>query len=257
MKLKLFCVLTIILGLFINYETIVSAKSIQEESFTFLCSEWPPFEYTLENGKLSGFSIEVLRTILKELEIKDTIKIYPWARAYKMVQRQKNVMAFTMARTVERENLFKWVGPIAPRDVYLWKLKKKENIKVNNWEDVKKYLIGTHRNSASQQQLVKKGFIPHKNICPVNAMSSNYKKLFGGRIDFICGSKSEVVFGLNKEGLDPNQIEKSLLLSGGLNYYYAFNKKTPDYIVEAFSKTLEKIKQNGVFDRVVSRYSIN
>ena len=255
MKQKLSYVLSIVLILFISYGSTISAKSIQDESFKFVCSEWAPYEYTLENGKLSGLSIEILRAVLKELKIKDNIKIYPWARAYMMVQKEKNVMAFTMARTKERENMFKWVGPIGPREIYLWKLKKRKDIVSKDWDDVKKYMIGTQRGSATQQQLVEKGFILDKNIEPVNTMQLNFKKFIAGRVDFICGLEAELAFGLKKEGFDPNKIERSLLLSGGLEYYYAFNKQTPDYVVEEFSKALEKIKQNGIFDKITSKYS--
>lgn len=258
MKLKhlYICILTIFISVFSGYGTSSNADPwpIEKESFQFICSEWPPFEYTGEDGKPTGYSVEILQAILKELSVKDNITIYPWARAYRMVQNEKNVLAFTMARTKAREDLFKWIGPIANREVYLWKLKERSDIKVANWEDAKNYLIGTVRGEAHENELIEKGFEFNKNLKDVTIQLQNYKKLYVNRIDFICGIESATVCGLKKAGFDPSKIEQSFLLSGGLKYYYGFNKNTPDEIVEQFRKALQKIKDNGTFDKIANKY---
>ncbi|NQY94418.1 MAG: transporter substrate-binding domain-containing protein, partial [Campylobacteraceae bacterium] len=99
---------------------------IEQKSYLFLCSEWPPYEYMSKNKKPIGFSVEVLEEMSKVLNIKSEIKFYPWARAYSLALNTKDVAVFTMARTKVREKIFKWVGPISDREIYMWKLKKKE-----------------------------------------------------------------------------------------------------------------------------------
>ena len=256
-KFSFFLILTIVIGIFIKSSVLhAESKWIYDVSFQFVCSEWPPFEYTLDDGKLTGFSIEILRSILKKLKIKDAIKIYPWKRAYVMVQKNKNTLCFTMARTKKRENLFKWVGPIAPREIFLWKLKDRK-IVVNNWEDVKKYRIGTVRGEAGESQLINKGFIVNKNIIVSNNAKLHLKQLYTGRVDFIYALKLTILFQAQKDGYDPDKLEKSLLLNGELEYYYAFNKETSDYIVEAFYSALLTIKENGEYNKIAKKYGLN
>ena len=57
-----------------------------------------------------------------------------------------------------------------------------------------------------------------------------------------------------KAGFDPNKIERSLQLSGGLEYYYAFNINTPDSTVDKFNDALNIIKNNGAYEKIVTKY---
>lgn len=254
MKKKVFSAVLVFSFVFVYGSVLLAKKIPKSEEFKFVCSEFGPYEYTNSNGKLTGFSLELLRAILKEVKVKDNIKIYPWSRVYQMVQKEKNVLAFTMTRNKEREKMFKWVGPIAPRNVYLWQLKSRKDVKIKKINDAKKYKIGTESNSASELDLIRRGFKKGKNIEPVHSMKLNYRKLFRKRIDFLCDLELSVVYGLKKEGLNPKKIKKSVLLSSGLKYYYAFNKNTPDYIVKEFNRALQKLKKNGTYDRIKRKY---
>jgi polar amino acid transport system substrate-binding protein len=233
---------------------LASADTI-EKPLTFLCSEFPPFEYSAPDGKPSGYSIEILEAIMKESGITGNIQIVPWKRAYLLAQRDVNTAVFTMARTQIREKLFKWVGPIAQRKIYLWKLKNRADINANNWEDVKKYTIGTVRGEAGEQQIIDKGFNKNKNISPVINQVQNYKKLFLNRIDFIYGLELSTNFGLKKAGFNPNDLEKSLLLSEGLGYYYGFNLETDDAVIEKFTVSLKRLKSNGTIEKIEKKYT--
>jgi polar amino acid transport system substrate-binding protein len=259
MKLKynflyLITITTSIIILLNTQATTATPATLANKSFNLLCSEWPPFEYAGNNGKPTGYSVEILQAILKELKIEDNIKIYPWKRAYMVAQSKKNTLIFTMARTKKREKQFKWIGPIAPRDIYLWKLKGRIDIKANNWEDIKKYIIGTVNGEAGEKQLLDMGFKKDENISSVTTQLQNYHMLYSQRIDFLYGLEFSTIFGLKKAGLNPDMVEKSLLLSGGLEYYFAFNPNTSGLIVEQFKKALQKVKDNGTFDKIVNKY---
>lgn len=247
-------IFSIITGLTVTLVTQVYATPVEDESLALLCAEWPPFEYTGKNGKPTGYSVEILQAILQELNIEDNIRILPWKRAYVMAQHDKNTLIFTMARTKDREKQFKWIGPIAPRKIYLWKLKERTDIKVNNLEDVKKYMVATIRGEAGEKQLFDMGFNIGQNITQLVTVKQTYPMLYSKRVDFIYSLEFSLFFGLKKAGLNPDKIEKSLLLSEGLEYYYAFNPDTSDLIVEKFQKALQKIKDNGTFDKIANKY---
>ncbi len=40
------------------------------------------------------------------------IELYPWARVYKTALKQENTLILPLARTQNRENLFKWARPV-------------------------------------------------------------------------------------------------------------------------------------------------
>ena len=102
------------------------------DNFTLMSEEYPPYNM-LENNKPIGVSIDLLEAIFKKIDSKLTkkdIQFLPWARSYNIIQTKKNTMLFSMARTKQREKLFKWVGPIGSSVIALI-ARKDKNIKIN------------------------------------------------------------------------------------------------------------------------------
>lgn len=136
---------------------VCPARISQAHELQILTEELKPYNYLDEStGNPAGFAVDVVNLLLKQTGIKaanDKIKIYPWARAYKIAQKQKNTLLFTMARTSPRESLFKWVGPIAPRCIWLWKLKEREDIVIRSFEEAKNYSVGGPIGHAATQYI--------------------------------------------------------------------------------------------------------
>lgn len=81
-------------------------------TFKIMTEEYPPFNFT-EGGKLTGLSTEVVLQLAKNVGHPNDIEMLPWARAYGLIQQNEGLILFSMTRTEERENMFKWVGPVA------------------------------------------------------------------------------------------------------------------------------------------------
>ncbi len=247
--------------IFLGFLTIYSAPLLsQEESnrpqIHFLHSDWPPFEYASPDGETTGYTVEIVKAMQKLVDVDSTIELHNWNRAYQTALKHPNYAVFTMARTNQREPLFYWVGPIAEREIYLWKLKSRKDIQVKTLEDVKEYRVGTVRGEAGEQQLLSKGFKYDVNIHSVENQTRNFLLLFNDRIDFFYGLELTTIFILRKEGYDPYEVEKTVLLSGGQGYYIGFNRETPFHIVQQFSDALQTIKHNGTFARIQRKYGI-
>ncbi|MDP6526378.1 MAG: transporter substrate-binding domain-containing protein [Kiritimatiellia bacterium] len=128
----------------------------------FVCEEWAPFEYFGENGKLTGIDVEVVARIMKQLNIPYSIRIYPWSRAWMMVQKGGADAVLSISYKESREDVlyytegqraFATTGEI-PQD-FLWKSQyvffvKKKNVsrfQFESFEQIKKdgYRIGTNK----------------------------------------------------------------------------------------------------------------
>ena len=93
----------------------------------------------------------------------------------------------------DRKILFNWVGPISPREIWLFKLASREDIVLRSLEDAKRYQIGVVRKSSSANYLLKNGFSEDKNLQLANLEIQNIKKLFIGRIDLVPFNIAEMV----------------------------------------------------------------
>lgn len=220
------------------------------ESITIVTEEFPPYSYS-DNGKITGIGTETVFAVLNDLKIKPEIKIYPWARAYKMALSQKNVLIFTISRTQQRENLFKWVGPVAPSSVALFSLQKRDDMTINSLNDAKKYKIGAVREDARTQYLLSKDFT---RIDQVTNDTQNLKKLLANRIDLWLVDELTAYYMIKENGY-ANKIFKKVYgfqISSGA--YMAFSKSTSDELVETFRKSLENIKIDGTYAKIVEKY---
>ena len=69
---------------------------------------------------------------------------------------------FSTTRTVDREQLFKWVGPIAVNRVVLIAAKER-NLKINSVAELENYGIGVVGDDVAEQFLLNAG-VPKENL---------------------------------------------------------------------------------------------
>ena len=244
---KLICFTTIL---------VLFAGWAYAEEITILTEDYPPYNYE-ENGTVTGFTTEIVEHILNETGIQAVggmIKLYPWARAYQKVLKEKDVLLFTMTRNEKRENLFKWVGPFANREIWLYKLKTRKDFKIDTLKDAKRYASSVVREAAITNYMLELGFSPQKNLEIVPNTIISYRKFLAGRMDLIAASPISMHKQLNLMGKHDDIVEKAYLLDSRYNYYLAFSKTTSDNIVNRFQKALDRMKQDGTYGRLKKKY---
>lgn len=106
-------------------------SSVAKDSLRIVTEEWPPYNYTNDNGKVVGAATAKVRWILEQADIDYTLESYPWARAIDLASSKKNVAIFSVYRTQVREPQFKWVCPlISPVPTFIFKLKARTDLNV-------------------------------------------------------------------------------------------------------------------------------
>ena len=68
-----------------------------------LTEDWAPFNYQ-NNGKITGFSSEVVKAVLNEAEIPYQIRMGVWKGVYSRALSEPNILIYTISRTAERED---------------------------------------------------------------------------------------------------------------------------------------------------------
>ncbi|MCP4150527.1 MAG: amino acid ABC transporter substrate-binding protein [bacterium] len=229
------------------------SANIFAEEITVVTEYWPPYNYE-KDGVITGLSTEIVRATLERAKVKGNFGVYPWGRAYDMALNDKNVLIYTITRNEKREKLFQWIGPIASRELYLWKLKKRTDIVINDIEEAKKYVVGSEINDAATQMLIDYGFKEDVNLEIVPTNENNYRKLFEGRVDLFNGVRSSVVFQFRKHNLPFDQIETAFLLVKANTYYMAFGKKTSPDLVARIQKAFEAISKEKKVEAITNKY---
>jgi polar amino acid transport system substrate-binding protein len=227
-----------------------------EAPLRVVTEELPPYNMTID-GRLTGFSTEVVEAVLVQTGLKASFHSMPWARAYETALSDSNVLIYSIARLSMRESLFKWVGVIAPADWGLFSAKNR-TIALRTLEDARAYQIATVNGEAGEQYLQARGFSVGLNLQPSNTYEQNYQKLKHGRVDLWIANTVMAKYLARQAGEDPAEVIKQAYpltdFARNEGLYMAFSVHTSDTLVERFRLGLEQIKQNGVYEALEKKW---
>lgn len=222
------------------------------QELSLYCEEDRPLQFYNSQGKLTGFTVEIVEEIQKRLGTKDSIQMVPWSRGVEMLNNNANTMLFTMARTPERETQYQWIGPISLISYGLY-AKANADIKIESIEDARKIgLIGVYRNDIRDQTLTRLGF---NNLDRANSNISSFKKLMIGRINVYADSKMGVASLAKSAGYQLSDVKMVFHLFDS-QLYIAVSKDTNKNIVSRWNDALEDMKKDKSFQRLQKKYAI-
>lgn len=221
-----------------------------------MTEEFAPYQFYEgegDNRVISGISIEIVQALQKQMGNSDAIKVLPWSRALKLLAKKKNSALFSTARTPERENLYKWVGPLAKLEMVFFK-KMGSDVNIRSMEEAKTLAkIGVTKNVATHEILANMGF-SNLDVMQSGADEKNLKRLIKGRIDVWPTGYYAGVYSSKKMGV-LDQIEAIpdvSIMSGHL--YIAFNTETDDSVIQQWQSALDQLKSDGVVAAILKKY---
>ena len=241
------CVLLTLISFVISIS--FCSSGLHADDLMIYTEEWKPVSFS-ENGEVKGLGVEVVREILRRLGGRDTISVVPWARGWRNLLDNPNVVLFTVTRTKEREKLFAMIGPVAVGTTNFY-AKKGSGITVKSMEDAKKVgRIGVYRSAVEEQILTQEGF---SNLEATSIPLHSAKKLMAGRIDLWCNANLTAGKILEDAGFSINDVENVFTI-GENHLYIAMSKGTSEKTVNMWKNTLESIKSDGTFARIYRKW---
>ncbi|STQ89509.1 substrate-binding periplasmic protein [Iodobacter fluviatilis] len=227
----------------------ISIYAQAAEQLNALTEYLPPLNYE-QDGKVTGFSTELLDLIALDSGITLKKEILPWPRAYSRAQKEANTLIYSMVRTPEREGQFQWLGPISSRRILLYKLAKRKDIVVNKLDDARAYHIGVVRESAAARSLIRQGF---DQLDLASDDENNMRKLKHGRFDLLLSLNWAAAYNAEKLGIK-NEIVPVQLVAGQTDYWYGISLRTPSAILRKMNRALNTIRKDGRLDRLRQKY---
>lgn len=190
-----------------------------------------------------GEATRFVEALMQEAGLEYQLRFVPWHRGYLMAQQIANTMIFPVARTEQREAEFQWVGKLIPVHYYLFRLKDRSDLRLQEFSDIAHHQIGVVNYHAHHEYLLRHNM---QHLQPVNNSDQNIRKLLLNRIDF---------FPMSDTGIFPlctrTEIDCGLLipeiempnLSSGL--YIAFSNSTSPAVVNRLKAAYERMVIRG------------
>ena len=232
---------------------VVRAETDSAYKVALLTENFPPYNMAV-NGKnfardenISGIAVELVREMFKRAGVDYSLTLrFPWERIYKMALEKPGYGVFCTARLPERENDFKWVGPLGPDD---WVLlaRADSSISLTSLEEAKAYKVGAYKGDAISEHLNKQGLAPFSALRD----QENPLKLMKGDIDLWATGDPAGRYLAKQQGISGL---KNVLRFDSAQLYLALNKDTPDAVVAKLQAALDAMRADGFAAEVEKRY---
>jgi len=234
---------------------VLVQMSYATANFTIMAEDLPPFIYAnASTSEPEGIAIKIVQQLASKMKHSQNIEIASWNKAYNLIKDNDGYVLFPVSRRPNREDLFKWVGPLLKSTSYLYK-RRDSNINIQSLQDAKKVsAIGVVKNYAGHQLLEKEGF---KNLIPVGHTKGVIRALAFKRADLIEVGDVFLPFRSKQAEVDYKLLENTNVKLLEQFQYLAFSKNTPDVVIQKWQNALDEMKRDGSYKEISNEEFIN
>jgi len=228
-------------------------EKVAQEPWVALTENWPPYNYADADHNPTGYTTELLRLMLKRARLVAPIQILPWTEAYVTASKRPNTLLFTVLKKPEREDLFHWIGPIAPSSVYFFKLASRGDIEVRSVAEAAGYQLGVTHEGGYEGIARKLGFSVGLNLDVSNDDETVFWKLTQRRIDLIIDTELSAAHHARSLGTR-NRMVKLTQVDQGVGHFIAVNRSSNPEELKSLQSAFNEVKRSGAADRVYQQY---
>lgn len=216
-----------------------------------MTEEWAPYNYQ-ENGQLKGMTTEIVRAIMTLTGDDFEVMLLPSMRASHILQTRPKTIMYSMFRTVAREPLYKWVGPIVEEAIHPYQLASAPPLKSRE-QLLHAPQITTRHAGLLPQVLESQGFTNLDKSATENLQL--YRMLLAGRTHVIVGdTDAGVVYYSRQLKIPPGTLRQIPVEVYRSSLYIAFSRDSDDKVVATWANALEQLRQSGELERIQRRY---
>ncbi|MGE4192580.1 MAG: substrate-binding periplasmic protein [Pseudodesulfovibrio sp.] len=229
--------------------------------FVFYVGEIFPFIQVSKSGEVGGPIVDVVSELMGgagDPVRAEEFRSISFPRSLEILETTPGTGMFLLARTPQREPLFKWVGPLVELKLGLV-ARKSSNIVIRSKEDLKRYSISVVRNSGPMHLLQNDPVLKDVRREVVKDDVLQMRMLNAGRVDMVCQADTAAPHVLESVGLDPDDFEMVYVLSN-LPLYLAFNRAVDDGFIARLQAAMDAMRKEdrhgrSRFKAIMRKYS--
>lgn len=186
---------------------LAADNSIQPPVSQIITVIEPPSSYLDSHGRLTGYATEIVQTLQKITGDTTEIQLMPESRALLTASRQANVLLYGFSRTVERENDYHWIMPLARKKWVLY-VRQDDPQQLNNLNDARALeSIGVVRGDVREEWLRAQGFT---NLQSSSSHMQNLARLASRRLNAIAFEPQGMQYLMREAGVLPQDYRAAL-----------------------------------------------
>ncbi|MCW8090737.1 substrate-binding periplasmic protein [Alteromonas sp. ASW11-130] len=202
-------------------------------------------------GQIVGYIPDLVRKILNQAGLEQQILAAPWERIVREAQTKSNVMAFAVARTPDREDLFHWLTPVTRNMHALFGIDGKTYESLSEIPKHKK--VATLRSDYRTQVSQEAGLA----TIEFDSWGAAMAAVLSGEVDYIFGSHGAVQYGCKELRKACRQVELVMPHRYVTTYVVLSKIGTQPELVEKLKNASVVVKQSDEYKQWARQWSRN
>jgi polar amino acid transport system substrate-binding protein len=193
-----------------------------------------------------GVDVDMVAAVMKEAGIAYSLRLYPWERVKRMLERGEAEMAFQFAGTPERKAQYELVGPIRTGSTVFMTTARTSIQDWKSLDDFAPFVIGQVRGYAYDSSFDKADLRRDTSAQNPRQLVS---MLLAGRIDIIIGDRTQLLYFIQEQrALEQIRILPTPLVE--MPRYVAF-AKGDEKRARQFAAALERVRASGTLEQIL------
>lgn len=231
---------------------LVTSTSLAAEPWRVVGDEqFSPYSFvTAEDDTPRGLDVELVDAVLREAKVNYDIRLYPWERVKRMLDRGEVQMAFQFAGTPLRQQQYELVGPLRSGSTVFMTTAKTALSDWKSLDDLSPYVIGQVRGYAYEENFDRADLARDTTAQNPRQLVS---MLLAGRIDIIVGDRVQLQYFVREQRAQEQvRILPRPLIQ--MPRFVAFAKGDSER-ARQFSEALVRLRKSGTLGKIEQRWT--
>ncbi len=257
------CAASGLLGIFVKpiaffsflFALLSGVPAVWAQDVVIFTEEYPPFNFTKENGEIDGISTRLVQRLMGETGLSYEIKTVSWSHAMNSAERLDNALIYSVVYSEERAAQYEWLVPLSVTQLFLYGRKdlplpiKREDFGAG------KYSAVCPLKSFQCTMLETLGF-QRDNIHRISFVDSveQYKMVATGKADFFLTEPMTNAYFFDYGDLPYSKDTFKRVLSVGtkMQAFLAAGKQMRPELKQKIWQTFERMIAGGSFTPITS-----
>lgn len=240
------------LRLWLQLAAVSLSLTAAPASLTLYTEHFPPYSF-LQQQQVRGINADLIRLACQRAAIQCEFVLYPWLRAVELAQKNPHSGIFSIVRTPKRAPLFQWLGPLASSKAYLYRLKRRPDIRLQQLSDAKAYSIGVAHGDIYEEFFLSQGFVHGKNLVKFSTKSEPVPLFLKGKIDLLIASELMLSNWLPATH-SAADVEAVFDISAVGQNFLALHPAVPAVTAQSLQQALTELAAEGQLQQLVHSY---
>lgn len=235
----------------------IPAKVFSAQTWQIVTENYPP--YFSENLPNNGWLYEVAESALKTQGINSEVEFTTWARALKLLEKNRKTAILGAFYSLKRSNIFYYSRPLAVAHSGIFKRKESAINFDGTVESLTPYSIGVEDNAVVSQEFARNTDLA---ISSTKSLPTSLYLLQQGRIDLVAGTKEVGNYWLKHSKTKDSDDDEIEYLSPDLASHKLYlvvsksNYRAKDYL-QKFNRGINIIIKNGHITKIMKKHNFS